>query len=930
MILSINIRSLKNKETFVESLANIHSADIIVLTESWFPEKYYAILDEFIFITSLTRKDTIGGHHGGVAIYTRKTSNVKFDFVNDVSTSDDCQIVQFIMADINFYGIYRSPSQSNEDFNKFAEFLDRTCSSGRKVIFGDLNLPKINWTDTTAEGLTNQRILSITLAHNLENYVSGSTHARGNILDLVLATPNTVNDVINDEVPNRYTDHNAIIFTSVVDKDTRAFKTITMHNKIDKDNFLRDLFDVNWLSLPYYTNLVEASNYLTEKLRTSYVKHTPTKTVINDTSKNNYLPSTVKQIELVKFLKATKQTKKCNAAMSKLESMITREQERKDERYLKYLSSHSKNIYQTFSKKNFQKQVTCIQRPDGTLATEDWEIAQLCNDFYSEVMIDSDPINIDWSNLEGAIITDIEVTEELVLGAIQSCKDSCGPDPEGITNRMLKLGAPAIILPLTIILREMFKSGIIPPTWKEASIKVLAKKGNCAILSNTRPISICSTQLKCGERLARRQIYDKLEETNFFPELQYGFREKLGTEMCLMDLQAQLFADLADNYFIYMVHIDFSRCFDRVEHNALLQACYDAGIRGNCGVWLQNFLTGRTQHVDFGCHQAPHVPVRSSCVQGSVMGTLLFLILASKLKDKLDFSSAVCYCDDTKLYFRFSNRHQICKFQSDLHRYYEFTKSIKQELNFQKSGIIMFGNPPIQQLYMGGKMVQHLKEAIDLGVCFTSGSPEIFATHRKRLLGKVTAAFRAARAMVKNSSFDVKRRVYNTYLSSIFCYGCALWVNAQICESLDDLYREFFSKCVPSQNKNNSPFFIPLSPSELVLASCLTNLESLRKRGKLDNIIIKQSNFPTRFSQQNKIAIRKYPSRNILKEFSIFSPQIIALFNDAIERNSVSTFRAAKSFIINCAQLPTPGPHFRQLLSTGRLIGKNRRGLKTF
>ena len=76
-----------------------------------------------------------------------------------------------------------------------------------------------------------------------------------------------------------------------------------------------------------------------------------------------------------------------------------------------------------------------------------------------------------------------------------------------------------------------------------------------------------------------------------------------------------------------VIVLDFSKAFVVVPHQRLLHKLDHYGIRGTTLIWIQNFLTNRTQKVVVDGSYSESARVRSGVRQGTVLGPLLFFNL---------------------------------------------------------------------------------------------------------------------------------------------------------------------------------------------------------------------------------------------------------------------------------------------------------------
>ena len=85
-----------------------------------------------------------------------------------------------------------------------------------------------------------------------------------------------------------------------------------------------------------------------------------------------------------------------------------------------------------------------------------------------------------------------------------------------------------------------------------------------------------------------------------------------------------------------MVHLDFSKAFDKVDHGILLHKVKDLGSK--FGQWFYHFLTNRKHFVRLPGGLSDDHPVISGVKQGTVLGPLLFIIMIADINRDVDSS----------------------------------------------------------------------------------------------------------------------------------------------------------------------------------------------------------------------------------------------------------------------------------------------------
>ena len=97
------------------------------------------------------------------------------------------------------------------------------------------------------------------------------------------------------------------------------------------------------------------------------------------------------------------------------------------------------------------------------------------------------------------------------------------------------------------------------------------------------------------------------------------------------------------------IFLDWSKAFDRVSHQVLLNKLHKYGVCGSMLDWFKPYLTNRSQRVQFMGSSSDWAAVHSGVPQGSVLGPLLFNIFAFDLPFCVQ-SNLRQYADDTVLY----------------------------------------------------------------------------------------------------------------------------------------------------------------------------------------------------------------------------------------------------------------------------------------
>ena len=231
---------------------------------------------------------------------------------------------------------------------------------------------------------------------------------------------------------------------------------------------------------------------------------------------------------------------------------------------------------------------------------------------------------------------------------VKYVKKSLGPGD--FPQKFLQKFAPEFATPFCDILNCSLQSNVFPEAYKKAEIIPIPKTNPPRSLSDLRPIS----KTPVGGKIIEKVIVSELEKDikGKLDNSQYGNCRGSSTTHYLIKLTDQAFKSTAQGNATTAITIDYSKAFDFVDHNVLIEKLVQLGVRSSIIKLLISFLSGRSHNTHIFGKKSDFLSITCGVPQGTVAGPKLFVILING--DKCDFVTNLKFVDDKTLVYSYS------------------------------------------------------------------------------------------------------------------------------------------------------------------------------------------------------------------------------------------------------------------------------------
>jgi len=377
-------------------------------------------------------------------------------------------------------------------------------------------------------------------------------------------------------------------------------------------------------------------------------------------------------------------------------------------------------------------------------------------------------------------------TKEEVLKASKLMKSKLSTGSDGVPTRIVKYACEPILDTYTYLLNEVLESGM-PAHWKLARVIAIQKKKDDPEISNHRPISNL-----CGlEKLFEKCLLARLEELgmdNLVGKHQHAYRKFHSTSTCLMEINNKICSDIDSKMKSVMYTVDLSAAFDLLRADIFLER-FEAVLPDYLLWSLGDFLTERYFYVQRDKMSSSPKKLELGCVQGSVLGPILFNMYLNDLPSAVNADLTVTYADDTYVLIT-GKEWKECenKITRSIANHVEYLKNRGMICNIEKTELIIFNGPDNHTIKIEGKDICSAKSIKALGL--TIDSKMKWNLHVDKQVSRVTKILNGIRIVKRKFEPSQLKKIVTSQVFSILYYCDTVWLNPSIGhENLNKLRR---------------------------------------------------------------------------------------------------------------------------------------------
>lgn len=367
-----------------------------------------------------------------------------------------------------------------------------------------------------------------------------------------------------------------------------------------------------------------------------------------------------------------------------------------------------------------------------------------------------------------------------VKDALKNIKSgkACGLD--SIYREHIKFAHPKVLVLLTLLFNAMLIHGHIPDSFMDTLLVPLVKDkhGNLSDKDNYRPLAITCIVSKLLEIIILNRYSDKLSTT----DNQFGFKNKLSTELCIYALKqiSDYYVDLGSP--MYLCFLDASKAFDKINHWILFNKLIDRKFPVLIVRLLVYWYSYQKFYLRWNNHVSTSFCVSNGVRQGSILSPYLFNVYLDELSIALSRANTGCIFNGVRLNHLFYADDAVLlapspsALQSLLDICETFAMNNDLVYNTKKSFLICIKpkwlkNLEVPSLRLCNEAIKVTSNGKYLGMYISENRKD--SCDMKRQIRGIYARGNVLLKRFRHCNEQTKAKLFNSYCSNFYC--STLW-----------------------------------------------------------------------------------------------------------------------------------------------------------
>ena len=276
---------------------------------------------------------------------------------------------------------------------------------------------------------------------------------------------------------------------------------------------------------------------------------------------------------------------------------------------------------------------------------------------------------------------------------------------------------------------------------------------------------------------------------------QFGFRPGSGTREGIFAFNILAQKHIEVNQDLFTCFIDYSKAFDRVHHSQLIDCLERIGIDGKDIHVIANLYWNQKAAIRIEDELSSYIAIQRGVRQGCVLSPYLFNIYTEFIFREIDELEGINingknvnnirYADDTALMAITESKLQVIVDEVKHH-----SSKGGLDMNVKKTKVMRVSKAPDETMTIrvDDANLEQVRQFKYLGTQITEDARTETELRCRTSIAKAKFSSMNTVLTSRQLSTELKLRVLNCYIMSIFTYGCEAWTLTEVMEAKVDAF----------------------------------------------------------------------------------------------------------------------------------------------